>query len=109
MAYDAFARIFLPLQHKLYYIVMSLARFNLYANSYTFLALKARRDWTFFLELFGLVVFWTWYSLVLRGTGSWATAIGYLLVSHMVASPLHIQVSKLVHIALPCHSILISS
>ena len=93
MAYDAFAKIVLPLQHKLYYVVMSLARFNLYANSYGFLLLRSRRDWSFFLEIFSICAFWVWYGKVLMGTGSWITAIASVLVSNMVASPLHVQAS----------------
>ena len=38
MLLDKFASLVLQFQHKLYYVVMSLAQFNLYANSYAFLA-----------------------------------------------------------------------
>jgi delta8-fatty-acid desaturase len=99
MLLDKFASFVLPFQDKLYYIVMSLARFNLYANSYAFLAKRAfagKRDrggkWTFWLEVICLILFWTWYIPVLKGTGSWKSALAYLFITNMVPSPLHVQV-----------------
>jgi len=99
MILDKFASFVLPFQDKLYYIVMSLARFNLYANSYVFLAKRAfagKRDrggkWTFWLEVFCLILFWNWYIPVLKGTGSWKNALAYLFITNMVPSPLHVQV-----------------
>ena len=41
MKFDAFAKVFLVVQHKLFYVVMSLARFNLYVQSYGYLAKTA--------------------------------------------------------------------
>ncbi|KAI3624941.1 sphingolipid 8-(E)-desaturase [Malassezia furfur] len=91
--FDAPARVLLRFQHKLYYIIMSLARFNLYALSYSFLLLRARRDRWFALECFGLVCFWTWFGAgVLRALPSWGIVVGYLLVSHVFASPVHVQI-----------------
>ena len=99
MLLDKFASFVLQFQHKLYFIVMSLARFNLYANSYVFLAKRAfagKRDrggkWTFWLEVFCLILFWAWYIPVLKGTGSWKNALAYLFITNMVPSPLHVQV-----------------
>ena len=99
MAFDWFSRIALSVQHKLFYIVMAFARFNLYVNSYTFLYQKyfdtkrARGgNWAWRLEITGLLFFWTWFGRVLYGCGSWQMALAYLLVSHAVTSPLHVQV-----------------
>lgn len=79
-------------RHKLYYIVLSLARFNLYANSYGFLALKMPRNRWFYFEMAGLAFFWTWFSLLLKGLPDNKTRLMYLLVSHVVTSPVHVQV-----------------
>ncbi len=107
MTIDAAARIFLSVQHKLFYVVMSLARFNLYANSYIFLAKTARARvfgrkklrggrWSWWAEVCALSVFLGWYvGIVLRRLGEqrgWGAVLVYLLVSNMVASPLHVQV-----------------
>lgn len=93
LVFDAPARIFLKLQHKIYYLVMSLGRFNLYANSYSFLALKARRDKWFYIESIGVVLFWYWFGFLYLGAmPTWGTRIAALLISHIVTSPLHVQV-----------------
>ncbi|KAG2023555.1 delta 8-sphingolipid desaturase [Coprinopsis cinerea AmutBmut pab1-1] len=99
MVFDRFAKFLISMQHKLYYIIMAFARFNLYANSYIFLYQKAfdtRRarggTWAFRLEIVGLIFFWNWYLRVLYNTGSWQNAIVYLLISNIVPSPLHVQI-----------------
>lgn len=102
MPYDFASRIFIRIQHHLFYVVMSLARFNLYRLSYAYLIsaaqgkVKARGGrWSYWAEIVGITAFWTWYIAVLRGTGSWGNALTYLLISHVVPSPLHVQVSPL--------------
>ena len=92
LIFDAPSRFFLRHQHRLYYIVMAFGRFNLYANSYGFLALKARRDRYWFLELAGLVAFWAWFGALLFSLPSTSLRIAYLLISHVVTSPLHVQI-----------------
>ena len=100
LAFDGAARLFLSVQHKLFYVVMALARFNLYGNSYVYLAktaLQAPRvnggKWIWWLEVIGIAFFWTWYAILLKGLGSWQKAVIYLLVSHVVTSPIHVQVN----------------
>jgi len=99
MVFDRFATFFVSLQHKLFYVVMAFARFNLYANSYSFLFQKAwdkKRArggrWAWSLEILGLAFFWYWYGSILYGCGSWKMALAYLMVSHVVTSPLHVQI-----------------
>lgn len=93
LAYDLPSRLLLTVQHKVYYFVMSLGRFNLYANSYGFLALKARRDKWFWIESTGLLVFWYWFAyLYLGAMPTWSTRIAALMISHIVTSPLHVQI-----------------
>ena len=99
LIFDRFAYIFISIQHKLFYIIMAFARFNLYGNSYGFLFRKAfdtRRarggGWAWELEILGIAVFWVWFGKVLIGCGSWKMALVYMVVSHAVTSPLHVQV-----------------
>ena len=93
MPFDAAARFLLRHQHKLYFVIMSVARFNLYALSYSFLFLRARRDKWFYIESIGLSVFWYWFTVhVLANLPTWPLRIGYLLLSHIVTSPLHVQI-----------------
>lgn len=110
MFFDTPARIILAIQDKLFYIVMAFARFNLAALSYGFLwrtrpflnsgmqkdvvrGTTARR-WTFAwtAEVLCIILFWNWYARVLIGTGSWRTALLSLVISNVVASPLHVQI-----------------
>ncbi|OSD03169.1 fatty acid/sphingolipid desaturase [Trametes coccinea BRFM310] len=100
MTFDAFGKLFVSMQHKLFYLVLSLARFNLYANSYGYLAKTAfepRRfrggRWWWWAEIAGLGLFFVWFGAVLRGCGTWQSALVYLLVSHIAASPVHIVLS----------------
>lgn len=93
MPLDAAARFLLPHQHKLYFVIMSVARFNLYALSYSFLLLRARRDKWFYIESLGLACFWYWFTVhVLALIPTWSLRIAYLLVSHIITSPLHVQI-----------------
>ncbi|KAF9822108.1 hypothetical protein IEO21_00102 [Rhodonia placenta] len=100
MVFDAFARVFLPFQHKLFYVVLSLARFNLYVQSYSYLAKTAfepRRAvggrWWWWAEIGSLGLFFCWYLSILKGCGTWGNILMYLLVSHIAASPVHIVLS----------------
>ena len=92
MRFDSAAALFLSFQHRLFYVVMSLARFNLYANSYSFLLMRSRRAWHWYVEVGALLSFWSWYGALVYGIGNWTAALVYVLVSHVVASPLHVQV-----------------
>lgn len=92
MAMDAFSKVLIGVQHKIYYVVLSLARFNLYANSYGFLALKARRNGWFAFETAGVAFFWCWFGGLLWSLPNAKSRLIYLLVSHVVASPVHVQV-----------------
>jgi hypothetical protein len=78
--------------------VLSLARFNLYANSYTYLlGPKPKHDNFWRFELGGVAFFWLYFGLMLENLPNWKMRIAYLLVSHIVTSPVHIQVSCLPH------------
>ncbi|CCM05206.1 uncharacterized protein FIBRA_07415 [Fibroporia radiculosa] len=99
MFFDFFGKLFISIQHKLFYVVLSLARFNLYVQSYSYLAKTAfepRRAkggrWWWWLEVVALGLFYCWYLAVLRGCGSWRNILAYLLISHIVASPVHVQI-----------------
>lgn len=103
MQFDLASKFIIAIQHRLFYIVMGLARFNLYANSYIFLGKTAFQPsrakggrWWWWTEVICIGLFFTWYTAVLRGCGSWQNALGFLLISNIVPSPLHVQVSNLI-------------
>jgi delta8-fatty-acid desaturase len=96
MAFDAFSKFMIQVQHKIYYVVLSLARFNLYANSYGYLAgPKPKHDNFWKLELAGVAWYWMYFGGMLWAQRSWQMRLGFLLVSHIAASPVHVQVGFL--------------
>ncbi|RPD55833.1 fatty acid/sphingolipid desaturase [Lentinus tigrinus ALCF2SS1-6] len=99
MTFDIFAKFLISVQHKLFYIILSLARFNLYANSYGYLiktAFEPKRyrggRWWWWAEIVCLGIFFAWFGAVLKGCGSWGNILTYLLISHIAASPVHVQI-----------------
>jgi hypothetical protein len=89
----------IAVQHKIYYVVLSLARFNLYANSYGYLAgPKPKHDNFWKLELAGVAWYWMYFGGMLYAQRSWQMRLGFLIVSHVAASPVHVQVCLLVTI-----------
>jgi delta8-fatty-acid desaturase len=94
MPFDAFSQTMIAVQHRIYYVVLSLARFNLYANSYGYLASKkAKRNGFWYCEIAGITFFWIYFGLMLRSQPTWKMRLAYLLVSHIATSPVHVQVS----------------
>jgi sphingolipid 8-(E)-desaturase len=100
MKFDSFANLVIRFQHLLFYAVMSMARFNLYSNSYIFLARRWKDGtrtrggkWVWWTEIVALAFFWFWYTNIIKGCGSFKIGLAYLLVSNIVPSPLHVQVS----------------
>jgi delta8-fatty-acid desaturase len=101
MKFDAFSTLVIRAQHLLFYFVMSLARFNLYALSYGFLCRKVkhlrvspRSSLLWLAEVLSIIVFWLWYTASLREIQGWRSRLAYFLVSHIVPSPLHVQVNS---------------
>ncbi|KIK68966.1 hypothetical protein GYMLUDRAFT_34995 [Collybiopsis luxurians FD-317 M1] len=98
--FDFASKIMISIQHRLFYVIMAFARFNLYRLSYTsmfFKIFEKRRArggrWAVCLEFIGVAFFWYWFGfIVLRGCGSWQKALAYLLVSHITTSPIHVQI-----------------
>jgi len=83
----------IAVQHKIYYVVLSLARFNLYANSYGHLAgPKPKHDKFWKLELAGVAWYWMYFGGMMYAQRTWQMRLGFLLVSHVAASPVHVQV-----------------
>merc|ERR1711968_333571 len=80
-------------QHYLYYPVMAVARFNLYAQSWLLLLSKEKVQHRK-LEIGTLALFATWFSaMVAFCLGSWQEKLAYLLLSHGIAGLLHVQIT----------------
>lgn len=100
MAFDAVAQVLLKYQDYLYYPILLFGRFNLYRLSWEYLLCgqapkKGPAWWHRWFELGGQVFFWVWfgYGALYRSIPDWGNRILYILISHMVTAPLHLQIT----------------
>lgn len=100
MTFDAFANFMLRYQNYLYYPILLFGRFNLYRLSWEYLlgGQAPRRGpawWHRWFEIAGQVFFWYWfgYLTVYRTIPDWGSRLAFILVSHMVTAPLHVQIT----------------
>ncbi|KAK0117635.1 hypothetical protein ONS95_011967 [Cadophora gregata] len=96
MAYNSFAQAVIPYQKYLYYPLLCFGRFNLYVLSLEFIFMdkgpKSNR-WHRFYELSGQVFFWFWFGYLIMWCSipTWTQRFLFLMISHMVTMPLHVQ------------------
>ncbi|KAH0542083.1 hypothetical protein FGG08_003463 [Glutinoglossum americanum] len=100
MPYDSFAQFFVRYQSYLYYLVLAFGRFNLYRLSWEYLILglgprKGPAWWHRWFEILGNVVFWYWfgYRLVYKEIPTTWSRFVFVMVSHIVTMPLHVQIT----------------
>ncbi|KAF7586513.1 hypothetical protein BBP40_008773 [Aspergillus hancockii] len=101
MEYDALSKCVVKYQNYLYYPILLFGRFNLYFLSWEHIlvGLGPRKGrgvrWHRWLELAGQIVFWTWfgYWVCYRNIPTWWDRIVFVLISHMVTAPLHVQIT----------------
>ncbi|KAK9245720.1 fatty acid desaturase-domain-containing protein [Lipomyces tetrasporus] len=100
LKYDAVARTMIRVQNWMYYPILCFGRFNLYRLSWEYLLLgqgprQGQAAWLRYFELVGMAVFWYWfgYKLVYQTLPSAGIRIGYVLISHAVTMPLHVQIT----------------
>lgn len=100
MPYDAFAKITVKYQHWLYYPILAFGRFNLYRLSWAHLIFfpgpfKGPAYWHRHLEITGQLFFWFWfgYCTVWSSIPTWWDRVLFVLISHTVTAPLHVQIT----------------
>ncbi|PNS21656.1 Delta 8-(E)-sphingolipid desaturase [Sphaceloma murrayae] len=100
MTYDPFAKFMIRYQNYLYYPVLTMGRFNLYRLSWEYLILgqgprKGPAWWHRWFEIAGQVFFWTWfgYGVLYKGIPTAWGRFVFVMVSHMVTMPLHVQIT----------------
>jgi sphingolipid 8-(E)-desaturase len=100
MPYDAFAKITVQYQHWLYYPILAFGRFNLYRLSWSHLIFfpgpyKGPAYWHRHLEITGQILFWYWfgYCTVWSSIPTWWDRVLFVLISHTVTAPLHVQIT----------------
>lgn len=98
--WDRVAEFAIPYQRYTYYPIMGIARFNLYLLSWLHL-LSSRSTtlgaaaWTRPTEICFMLVYWFLfgYCLVWRSIPTWTLRIMFVLVSHIITMPLHVQIT----------------
>ena len=100
MSYDALAKFTIGFQHWLYYPLLCFGRFNLYRLSWEYLILglgprKGAAAWFRWLEIAGQFFFWYWfgYGVLYKSIPTWSSRIAFVLISHIVTMPLHVQIT----------------
>ncbi|KID95783.1 Fatty acid/sphingolipid desaturase, partial [Metarhizium majus ARSEF 297] len=101
MKFDAAAQFFIKHQHYLYYPILLMGRFNLYRLAWLYLLDPAQAPrkgpawWHRHLEMAGQAFFWYWfgYQTLYLSIPTWSSRITFLLISHMVTAPLHVQLT----------------
>ena len=100
MTYDPVAKFMLRYQHYLYYPILTFGRFNLYVLSWQYIfgmqgPKKGPAWWHRYLEMAGQVFFWYWfgYLTVYKSLPDGWTRLGFVLLSHAVTMPVHVQIT----------------
>ncbi|MCL7046171.1 hypothetical protein MKW94_003478 [Papaver nudicaule] len=90
MNFDSFTRFLVSYQHWTFYPVMCLARINLFAQSFMLL-LSKRRVRNRGQEILGLLVFWTWFPLLVSCLPNWGERVMFVIASFSVTGIQHVQ------------------
>ncbi|KAL2785018.1 fatty acid desaturase-domain-containing protein [Aspergillus keveii] len=102
MEYDVVAQFAVKYQHYSYYPILLFGRFNLYFLSWDHILRGLSRGkrgsgvlWHRWFELAGQVFFWTWfgYGVCYLNIPTWWDRVLFVLISHMVTAPLHVQIT----------------
>ncbi|KAL8813671.1 MAG: hypothetical protein Q9223_000292 [Gallowayella weberi] len=100
MIFDCVAKFAVRYQHLLYYPILTLGRFNLYILSWEYLlrGLGPRKGpawWHRWFEIAGHCFFWMWfgYGILYRMIPDAHSRFIFVMVSHMVTGPLHLQIT----------------
>ncbi|KYK54086.1 fatty acid desaturase [Drechmeria coniospora] len=100
--WDKASELLVPYQKYTYYPVMGIARFNLYLLSWLHV-LSSRSSglgsskawWIRPTEMAFMACYWFLfgYLLLLRTLPDWPTRVAFVLVSHVITMPLHVQIT----------------
>ncbi|KAJ2664149.1 hypothetical protein IWW48_000918 [Coemansia sp. RSA 1200] len=102
MHFDAAARVLVALQDKLYYPIMCFARYNLYVQSWSYLAFSDFAPFRW-LEIGCVALFLVWFSWLVAQIPTWPLRALYVLVANSVSAIIHIQIT-LSHFAMSTES-----
>ncbi|XP_057416310.1 delta(8)-fatty-acid desaturase 2-like [Lotus japonicus] len=90
LKFDALSRFLISYQHWTFYPVLCFARVNLYLQTFLLL-FSGRKVPDRALNILGILVFWTWFPLLLSCLPNWPERIMFVLASFVVCSVQHLQ------------------
>ncbi|KAM7472253.1 hypothetical protein LguiA_010436 [Lonicera macranthoides] len=90
LTFDPLARFFVSYQHLSFYPIMCVARVNLYLQTLLLLFSK-RKIPDRGLNIFGTLVFWTWFPLLVSCLPTWNERVCFVMVSFCVTAIQHVQ------------------
>ncbi|KAK9687658.1 hypothetical protein K7432_014702 [Basidiobolus ranarum] len=92
MRFDRVAKIFVPIQHYLFYFVLCIARLDFYAQGVVYLLtddhVPLRK-----LEFLGMAFFLSWYSYLVSFISSWGMALMFIVLSHALTMVTFTQIT----------------
>ncbi|KAG5947329.1 hypothetical protein E4U53_006427 [Claviceps sorghi] len=100
--WDKAAEVIVPYQKYIYYPVMGIARFNLYLLSWIHVLSKrssslgsSKAWWIRPTEIGFMACYWFLFGYVLlwRMVPTWGLRVAFVLVSHIITMPLHVQIT----------------
>ncbi|CAM6099424.1 unnamed protein product [Calypogeia fissa] len=91
MEFDSAARLLVSYQHWTFYIIMAVARVNLYAQTFIVAFTKKMRASTRALELATLGFYWLWFSLLLSCLPNAFHRLAFVLTAFAVTGIQHVQ------------------
>ena len=92
LIFDAASRVLVKVQHYTYYIIMMLARFNLYVQGIIFILTNKRCKYRPY-EAVGIAFFFCWFVPFVSCIEGAGNKVLFLLVSHAMAGLLHVQIT----------------
>lgn len=100
LVFDIIAKYMIQVQNYTYYLILCFGRFNLYRLSLEYIILgqgprRGRGAWFRYLELVGIsfFIYWFFYRVVACSIHSASERWMYVLVSHIVTMPVHVQIT----------------
>ncbi|XP_015074429.1 delta(8)-fatty-acid desaturase-like [Solanum pennellii] len=90
LTFDSLAKFFVSYQHFTYYPIMCVARVNLFVQTFLLL-FSTRKVPDRALNILGILVFWTWFPLLISTLPNWTERFLFVLLSFCVTSLQHIQ------------------
>jgi delta8-fatty-acid desaturase len=91
--FDIFAKTFVPFQHRLYYVILAFGRFNLYVQSWMYVTNTKERVPYRKTQIYGMLIFWGWFSFLMSYLPSKAAIFAYVFFSHALTLVLHVQIT----------------